>query len=63
MVVVKYELYFWNVNIEIKIMGTKEFTMKRVILVFVSVDFIGGFDSQSAYEPPSKSSRLHMEPL
>ncbi|CAB3996007.1 sodium potassium-transporting ATPase subunit beta-1-interacting 1-like [Paramuricea clavata] len=26
-------------------------------------DFIGGFDSQSAYEPPSKSSRLHMEPL
>ena len=32
-------------------------------ITLVSVDFIGGFDSQSAYEPPSKSSRLHMEPL
>ena len=46
-------LYFRNVNIEIGMKG----------IVFVSVDFIGGFDSQSAYEPPSKSSRLHMEPL
>ncbi|XP_046864852.1 sodium/potassium-transporting ATPase subunit beta-1-interacting protein 1-like [Xenia sp. Carnegie-2017] len=26
-------------------------------------DFIGGFNSHSAYEPPSKSSRLQMQPL
>lgn len=33
------------------------------VFLFVLVDFIGGFDSHSAYEPPSKSSKLRMEPL
>lgn len=33
------------------------------VSVVVAVDFIGGFDYNSAHQPPTKSSRMQMQPL
>ena len=33
------------------------------VVVVVAVDFIGGFDYNSAHQPPTKSSRMQMQPL
>jgi hypothetical protein len=34
-----------------------------VILSFVSVDFIGGFDTFSAYQSPAKTSHMQLQPI